>query len=95
MLVTGVNMSICLEFVAVRWANVLHWLVRLSESRSNPNFVNWRVCDGSHLPVMAAMAARWALSSERDWAEVSPKCQTGQPYSSMTLPSDFQYTMQK
>ena len=86
------NISMCLEFMAVRSAKVLHSLVRLAESRSNPNSANWRECAGSHLPVMAARAARCALSSEWDWAVVRPECQTGQPYSSINLPSAFQYS---
>ena len=48
------------------------------------------MCDGSHRPVMAAMAIRWALLSDLDCASVRLECHTGQAYSSITLPSLFQ-----
>ena len=46
--------------------------------------------DGSHRPVMAAIATRWARSSDLDWATVRLECHTGQAYARWTRPSLFQ-----
>ena len=90
-LTTGVNMSMCRELVAVRRANLSQSFTRRVASRSSPKSSSCRVCDGSHLPVMAAIATLWARSSEWDWVTVRPECHTGQPYSRCTRPSLFQY----
>ena len=90
-LITGVNMSICREEVAVRRANLLQSFIRRVASRSSPKASSCRVCEGSQRPVMAAIATLWARSSECDWVTVRPECHTGQPYSNMTRPSLFQY----
>ena len=55
-LTMGVNMSMCLELVAVRWANLSQSFLRRKASRSSPKSSSWRVCDGSQRPVMAAIA---------------------------------------
>ena len=87
---TGVNKSWCLESVAVRWANLLQIASRRGYRLCNPSSWSWRVCDGAHRPVMAAMATRWARDRARDWAEVNPECQTGQFVSKWVRPSLFQ-----
>ena len=88
----GLNMSVCLESVAVRRAKRLQSFVRRRASRWSPNCSSCLVCDGSQCPVIAAIATLCALSSEWDWATMRPECHTVQPYSSITRPSLFQYS---
>ena len=85
------NMSWCLESLAVLSPNLLQICCLRSSSRSKPNSRSCAECDRSQRPVIAAMATLWALSRDRDWATVRLECQTGQAYSSITLPSLCQY----
>ena len=68
----------CLSWLKSHDKSRSSWRWWQAESRSSPKSSNWRVWDGSHRPVMTAIAARWALSSEWDWAVVRLECQTGQ-----------------
>ena len=63
-----------------------------SKNLRHPHHLTALLRRGGRQLLTLAIAALWALSSEWDWAEVSPECQTGQPYSSITLPSAFQYS---
>ena len=82
--------SLCLESLTVRSAKLRQILSLRSWSGSNPSWRSWPECDGSHRPVMAAMAIRCALSRSLAWLTVRPLCQTGQANSRWTLPSAFQ-----
>ena len=69
----------CLESVAVRFPKVAHSLVRLADSCSRPKSWSCRLREGSHRPVMAAIATLWARSRSRDWAVVRPSARLGRP----------------